>query len=203
MFRKKIAAVTSQISPLGDSINVPQGRGLFSSLRGVLAQLTWHRQGIHWLIPGPSSQLQGSSAGPGTPGFHTTGERKAGGGMDVSGTGRKGGFLRRDRQSPGRKHRQGRHRVVLSPCPWLPFPHLSVFIASSGLLWQWEALPRGKQKRNTSTQMHLASEDTAPAPQDAPQLVMLLCLPSGPHRSNAPQFIQTPRVQREEGEKKE
>lgn len=45
--------------------------------------------------------------------------------------------------------------------------------------------------------MYLASGDAAPAHQDAPQLVTLLCLPSGAHRSSVPHFIQTPRAQRE------
>lgn len=208
MFCKKTAVVASQSSPLGDSLNIPEGWGLFSLLQGVLAQPAWH-------IPGTGGAFTGSSRDhrpapgllgrAGHAGLHSTGERKARRGIDIPRalpeTGRKRGFLRRDKQFSRRKHGQERLQAVLCPMPTAPF--LSVCLSSQ--LHQVRcgsgkpSPGANREKRNTSIQMHLASGDMAPAHQDAPQLMMLLHPPSGPHRSNVPQFIQTPRAWREAG----
>lgn len=45
MFCKKTAVVTSQSSPLGHCLNIPEGWGLFSLLQGPLAQPAWHIPG--------------------------------------------------------------------------------------------------------------------------------------------------------------
>lgn len=96
MFCKKTAVATSQISPLGDSLNIPEGLEIiFFSAGTTGTSLAQTGDSLaHPRATDPASGLLGQT---GHARFHNSGERKARGGIDIPKvlpeTERKGGFF--------------------------------------------------------------------------------------------------------------
>lgn len=124
MFCKKTAVATSQISPLGDSPNIPEGSGIIFFPAGTTGT-SLAQTGDSLAQPRATNPASGLLGQTGHARFHNTGERKARGGIDIPRvlpeTGRRGGFFEKKRAIFWVKTQAGETPGCAEPMPMALF----------------------------------------------------------------------------------